>query len=138
MVHKVCTTNDVIFLRYAYARVSTPKQYRDGNSLEYQIEKLQATGYDGLVIEQFIGSTVKRSCLDELVFKLKFGDTLIVTKMDRLLRNMADGTTLIRDLLNRGVAVRIFNMGLIDNTPTGKLIIHILPAFSEYDRDMII
>ena len=42
------------------------------------------------------------------------------------------------DLLNRGVAVHILNMGLIDNTPTGKLIVHIMLAFAEYERDLII
>ena len=45
---------------------------------------------------------------------------------------------LINDLLNRGVAVHILNMGLIDNTPTGKLITNILLAFAEYERDIIV
>ena len=40
--------------------------------------------------------------------------------------------------MDRGVAVHILNMGLIDNTPTGKLITNILLAFAEYERDMIV
>ena len=74
----------------------------------------------------------------DLIQRLQQGDILIVTKLDRFARTTAEGSKLISDLLNRGVAVHILNMGLIDNTPTGKLITHILLAFAEYERDMII
>ncbi len=63
---------------------------------------------------------------------------IIVTKLDRLARTTAEGSKLISDLLNRGVSVYILNMGLIDNTPTGKLITHILLAFAEYERNLIL
>ena len=69
---------------------------------------------------------------------LKAEDTIIVTKLDRLARTTAEGSKLISDLLDRGVSVHILNMGLLDNTPTGKLITHILLAFAEFERDMII
>ena len=125
-------------MKFAYARVSTRKQSRDGNGLEEQIEKLKHAGYDELIVEQFSGSTTKRPALDSLIQRLKSGDTLIVTKLDRFARSTVDGSSLISDLLNRGVAVHILNMGLIDNTPTGKLITNILLAFAEYERDMIV
>ena len=125
-------------MKFAYARVSTRKQFRDGNGLEEQIAKLKNVGFDELVVEEFTGATTKRPCLDDLIQRLQSGDTLIVTKLDRFARSTADGSTLINDLLNRGVAVHILNMGLIDNTPTGKLIVHIMLAFAEYERDMII
>ena len=125
-------------MKFAYARVSTRKQSRDGNGLEEQIEKLKHAGYDELIVEQFSGSTTKRPALDSLIQRLKSGDTLIVTKLDRFARSTAQGSALINDLLNRGVAVHILNMGLIDNTPTGKLITNILLAFAEYERDMIV
>ena len=125
-------------MKFAYARVSTRKQSRDGNGLNKQIAKLKAAGYDELVVEEFTGSTTKRPYLDALIQRLQQGDTLIVTKLDRFARSTAEGSKLISDLLQRGVAVHILNMGLIDNTPTGKLITHILLAFAEYERDMII
>ena len=125
------------FMKYAYARVSTRKQSL-GNGLDEQIEKLKAVGFDELVTEEFSGSTTKRPMLDSLIANLKSGDTLIVTKLDRLARSSAEGSKLINDLLNRGVAVHILNMGLIDNTPTGKLITNIMLAFAEYERDLII
>lgn len=125
-------------MKYAYARVSTRKQSRDGNGLDEQIAKLKTVGYDELIVEEFTGSTTKRPCLDALIQRLRQDDTLIVTKLDRFARTTAEGSVLIADLLKRGVSVHILNMGLIDNTPTGKLITHILLAFAEYERDMII
>ena len=119
-------------MKYAYARVSTRKQSRAGNGLDEQIAKLQVAGFDELVVEEFTGSTTKRPCFEDLISRLQSGDTLIVTKLDRIARSTAEGSTLINDLLNRGVAVHILNMGLIDNTPTGKLIV------AEYERDMIV
>ena len=125
-------------MKFAYARVSTRKQSRDGNGLDDQISQLKLAGYDELIVEQFSGSTTKRPALDSLIQRLTSGDTLIVTKLDRFARSTADGSALIKDFMNRGVAVHILNMGLIDNTPTGKLITNILLAFAEYERDMIV
>ena len=125
-------------MKFAYARVSTRKQSHDGNGLDDQISQLKIAGYDELIVEEFTGSTTKRPKLDALIQRLQTGDTIIVTKLDRLARSTAEGSKLISDLLNRDVAVHILNMGLIDNTPTGKLITHILLAFAEYERDLII
>ena len=127
-------------MKHAYARVSTRKQFRDGNGLEEQIAKLKTEGYDELVVEEFSGSNTKRPRLDALIQRLQHGDTLIVTKLDRLARSTAEGSKLINDLLRRGIAVHILDMGLVllNNTPTGKLITHILLAFAEYERDLII
>lgn len=125
-------------MKFAYARVSTRKQSRDGNGLEEQIIQLKIAGYDELIVEEFTGSTTKRPKLDALIQRLQTGDTLIVTKLDRFARSAAEGLSLINDLLARGVNVFILNMGLIDNTPIGKLITTILLAIAEFERDMII
>lgn len=125
-------------MKYAYARVSTRKQSRDGNGLDDQIAKLKSAGYDELIVEEFSGYTNKRPLFDLLIQCLQKGDTIIVTKLDRFARSTAIGSTLINELLQRGVAVHILNMGLIDNTPTGRLITNILLAFAEYERDMIV
>ena len=125
-------------LKFAYARVSTRKQFRDGNGLEEQIAKLENVGFDELVVEEFSGATTKRPHLDALIQRLQTGDTLIVTKLDRFARSAAEGLSLINSLLARGVHVFILNMGLIDNTPIGKLITTILLAIAEFERDMIV
>ena len=43
----------------------------------------------------------------------------------------------MKELLDRGVSVHVLNMGLIDNTPTGRLILHIMLSFAEFEREMI-
>ena len=125
-------------MKFAYARVSTRKQFRDGNGLEEQIAKLENVGFDELVVEEFSGVTTKRPQLDALIQRLQTGDTLIVTKLDRFARSAAEGLSLINTLLARGIQVFILNMGLIDNTPIGKLITTILLAIAEFERDMIV
>lgn len=57
-------------MRFAYARVSTRKQVRDGNGLEEQIAKLQAEGYDELIVEEFTGSSTSRPAFDALIQRL--------------------------------------------------------------------
>ena len=69
---------------------------------------------------------------------LKDGDTMVVTKLDRIARSVSQGSDLIQMLLNKGISVRILNMGLMDNTPTGRLIRNVMLAFAEFERDMIV
>ena len=73
----------------------------------------------------------------KLMGELKSGDTLKVTKLDRFARTAADGANKIKELMARGVTVHILNMGLIENTPTGRLMMQILLAFAEFERDNI-
>ena len=62
----------------------------------------------------------------------------MINKLDRLARSASKGIDLINSLLNKGIKVHVLNMGLMDDTPTGKLIRTILLAFAEFERDMII
>ena len=123
---------------YGYARVSTKGQATNGNSLEEQENALKEQGCKEIVIEQYTGTKTDRPKFSELLEKLQAGDTLKVTKLDRFARNTEDGGQVIKSLLAKGVSVHILNMGLIDDTPTGKLIYHVLLAFAEFERDMIV
>lgn len=76
--------------------------------------------------------------LDRLIPSLQAGDTLVITKLDRIARTAAQGSTLIDGLLQQNISIHVLNMGLMDNSPTGKLIRHILFAFAEFERDMIV
>ena len=69
---------------------------------------------------------------------LQAGDKLVVTKLDRIARSASQGIELVQTLLDKGITVHVLNMGLLDNTPTGKLIRNIMLAFAEFERDMII
>lgn len=123
---------------YGYARVSTIGQARDGNSLEDQREKLTEAGASEVYVDSFTGTKLDRPEFDKLKAVLKDGDTLVVTKLDRIARNAAGGIALVDSLIERGVKVHILNMGMLDNTPTGKLIRNIMFSFAEFERDMIV
>lgn len=62
----------------------------------------------------------------------------MITKLDRLARSASQGIFFIEDLLTHGISVHVLNMGLMDSTPTGRLLRSILLAFSEFERDMIV
>ena len=62
----------------------------------------------------------------------------MVSKLDRIARNLKHGLELIDGLNDRGIKVHVLNMGIIDNSPTGRLIRNIMLAFSEWERDMIV
>ena len=121
-----------------YGRVSTKGQQRDGNSLEDQRSKLEDAGCDEIVLEAYTGTKMDRPKFTKLLAELEPGDTLVVTKLDRFARTASEGSALVKELLERGVAVHILNMGLIENTPTGRLILNVLLSFAEFERDMIV
>ena len=126
------------FLVFGYARVSTYSQARDGNSLDAQIQALKQAGAVKIFSDVFSGSKNARPQLDKLLKVIQSGDKLIITKLDRIARSVIHGIQLIECLNNKGVTIDVLNMGIIDNSPTGKLISNIMLAFSEFERDMII
>ena len=125
-------------MKYGYGRVSTYGQRRDGNSLEAQEKLLKQEGCTEIVLEDYTGTKSNRPKLTKLLNTLQPGDTLVVAKLDRLSRSVKDGINIIDGLLEKDVKVHILNMGLMDSTPTGKLIRNIFLAFAEFERDMIV
>ena len=123
---------------YGYATVSTTGQSTNGNSLEDQTKALEAYGCQEIITETFTGKSMERPRFSALFQKLKSGDTLVVTKLDRFARSAIDGVSAVRALFNRGVRVHILNMGLGENTLTGNLILTVMLAFAEYERGMIV
>ena len=123
---------------YGYCRVSTQMQARDGNSLEAQKKLLIENGAEKIYSDAFTGTKAHRPELDKLLAVLKAGDKLVITKLDRIARSASQGIELVQTLLDKGITVHVLNMGLLDNTPTGKLIRNIMLAFAEFERDMII
>jgi DNA invertase Pin-like site-specific DNA recombinase len=124
--------------RYGYARVSSKGQELKGNSLEDQENKLWEAGCDVVEKEAFTGTTMDRPKFTELLEKLEQGDTLVVCKLDRFARSAGEGSKLVKDLIIQGINVHILNMGLIEDTPTGRLIMNVLLSFAEFERDMIV
>lgn len=122
---------------YGYARVSTNKQ-----ELDIQIKALKEKGATKIYKEKISGAKVDRKELNLLLEVIKAGDTLIVTKADRIARSLSQLESFVVELTNRGVAVHIINMGLftvesMDN-PITKMLFQMLGSFAEFERSMIL
>ena len=123
---------------YGYARVSTNGQAKYGNSLEHQEQQLRENGAIEIFKDSFTGTKNDRPELNKLLKIIKSGDTLIITKLDRIARSMLQGSELVNDLINKGIRVHVLNIGIMDNTPASNLIRNIFLAFAQFERDMIV
>ncbi|MDY3828577.1 MAG: recombinase family protein [Clostridium sp.] len=123
---------------YGYTRISSKSQIQN-NSLEQQEKEIKSKYNDVIIIrEQYSGTTVNRPKLQELISKLKANDILVVTKLDRLARNVEEGIHLIKELFNKKISVHVLNVGLLENTSMGQFFITTLLAVAEMERNMII
>lgn len=123
---------------YGYARVSTKGQDRYGNGKEVQEKQLREAGCEEVFYDSFTGTKMHRPALDQLMNVLNEGDTVVVAKLDRIARNTRDGISIIDSIVDKGCALHILNMGMFDNSPTGKLMRTVMLAFAEFERDMIV
>ena len=120
---------------YGYARVST-----QGQNLEEQTEQLLNAGVEleNLYSEKQTGKTTDRPAFKEVLENLKMNDQLIITKLDRFARNTKEALEIIEPLLEKGVSIRVLNLGTIENTPMGRMIVRTLLSVAEMERDMIL
>ena len=124
-------------MKYGYCRVSTRGQL-DGNSIEEQTEKIKEYYSDAEIVVESYSGAKNRVIFNELLEKLSKGDVLVVTKLDRFCRTTKEGLQYVDKLSDKGVKVHILNMGLIEDTAMGRLIVTNLLAFAEFERAMII
>ncbi|WP_179877661.1 recombinase family protein [Bacillus pseudomycoides] len=122
-----------ILVKYGYARVSTLNQ-----DLESQIQMLEKEGCENIYSEKFTGTKFDRPKFQELLSVLENGDTLVVTKLDRFARSAENAIQTIKMLFEKGIKVHVINMGVVEDTPTGRLMFNIMSAFAEFERDMIV
>ena len=119
-----------------YARTSTLDQKA---GLEAQHRDLNAVGCERIFTEQVSSvDAVRREQLQEALSFVRQGDTLIVTKLDRLARSVAHLMEILGQLEAKGVALRILSMGIDTNTPTGKLMLTILGGVAQFEREVML
>ncbi|EGO8969082.1 recombinase family protein, partial [Enterococcus faecalis] len=121
-------------------RVSTKNQFNHETYLN-QFEKLKNEGIseENIYFDNYSGKSAKdRENLNKLLELVVDGDTVVTTKLDRLARNASDALEIAEQLNKKGVKLHILNMGLIDNSPIGKLMFTVFSAFSEFERDLIV
>lgn len=121
-----------------YARVSTNAQARDGNSLEAQEKVLRESGAIIVYHDSYTGTKMDRPELVRMMDELMDGDTVVVTKIDRLARSLSQGIELIERMMDKGVRVNVLNIGLLDNSSVGVLMRNMMLAFAQFERDMIV
>jgi DNA invertase Pin-like site-specific DNA recombinase len=119
-----------------YARTSTVDQKA---GLETQIEELKTAGCERMFEEQV--SSVDVTARDQLAAALDFareGDTLVVTRLDRLARSVAHLMQILDSLKGKGANLRILGLGIDTGNSTGKLILTVLGGIAEFERDIML
>lgn len=117
-----------------YARVSSV-----GQSLEVQRERLLAAGVEPAHIyeEKRSGVDAKRPALQECLRFVRAGDTLYVTKIDRIARSASDFHAILRQLHDKGVGFKALDDADADTTTrSGKLLLGILALIAEFENDI--
>lgn len=125
-------------MNYGYARTSTTDQVA---GLDDQVAALEKAGCKRVYKEHVSGASTAREQFDRLMERLEAGDTLMVTKMDRLARNVRQLLGIVEELEGQGVALRIldFNGDTVDTkTSTGKLMLTMFGAFAEFERSVML
>jgi DNA invertase Pin-like site-specific DNA recombinase len=121
-------------LKIGYARTSTFDQKA---GLEAQLEELKEAGCEKLFSEQ-VSSVSRRERLETALDFIREGDTLVVTKLDRLARSVRHLLDIVETLKAKGADLRIINLDLDTGTATGKLLFTMIGAIAEFEREMML
>ena len=116
-----------------YARVSTRDQHPQA-----QTDALTAAGCEKVFVDHASGTLARRTALDEALAYLRGGDTLVITKLDRLGRSVRNLKQVADDLQIRGVGLRALSQGIDTTTSGGRLFFHMLAAIAEFEHDLIV
>ena len=119
-----------------YARSSTLDQKA---SIDAQVRDLQTAGCDKIHQEQVSSvDVVRRIQLVEALEHIRKGDTLVVTKLDRLARSVRHLFEITETLKEKGAALRILDLGIDTGKPTGKLVLTVLGGIAEFEREIML
>jgi DNA invertase Pin-like site-specific DNA recombinase len=117
-----------------YARSSTVDQVA---GLEAQERDLRDEGAEELFSEQ-ISSVAQRAMLEQALQFIRKGDTLLVTKLDRLARSVRDLLEIFERVNSKGARLKILSMNLDTETATGRLMLQVLGAVAEFERGLML
>lgn len=114
--------------KVGYARVSSV-----GQSLDVQIDRLNSIGAETIFQEKHTGTTDQRPQFQEMMRYIRKGDTLYVTKLDRLGRSTLHLTQIFDKLQKKGVDIVVLDQNIDTTTPIGKLMFNVLSSIAEFE-----
>lgn len=121
-------------MKVGYARTSTAEQVA---GFEAQQRDLEAAGCEQIYAEQ-VSSVGKREQLEEALRFVRRGDTLVVTKLDRLARSVADLVSITAALERKGVSLTVLEPALDTSSPAGKLMLNLLGSIAQFERELML
>ena len=117
-----------------YARTSTTEQVA---GLEAQVRDLETNGCEKIFQEQ-VSSVAQRVALEGALSFIREGDTLVVTKLDRLARSVRDLLEIVDRVTRKGARLRILAMNLDTTNATGRMMLQVLGAVGEFERALML
>ncbi|MEH8198238.1 recombinase family protein [Aeromonas allosaccharophila] len=115
-----------------YARVSSV-----GQSLDVQLDKLAQAGAEKIYQEKMSGKTAKdRQQLQAMLDYAREGDTVMITKLDRLGRSLADLLDIVNKLEAKGVTMKVLDQSIDTGSAQGRLMLSMLGAFAEFELEI--
>lgn len=131
-VLRLFNTFDMTTQRMGYGRISTSDQ-----NVESQRDALLCAGVDQIFLDTFTGTKANRPELNRLHSQLRAGDTLVITRLDRLGRSAKDLLNLVSELQDQGVNLEVLEQNINTSTPEGKLFFTLVASFAEFEREIM-
>ena len=123
----------MISSKIGYCRVSTTEQ-----NMTAQMELLHKAGCQEIFKEKLSGSNVHRPELRKLLDYIRKGDTVTVTKLDRLARSTKDLLGIAEEIKKKGADFEVLNINLDTKSPTGQLMLTLLAAIAEFEKGIML
>jgi len=122
-------------MEIGYARTSTLEQKA---GLDAQVRDLKAAGVKKIFSEQLSSVDAERPQLEAALDFAREGDVLVITKIDRVARNVAHLCEIEAKLHAKGASLKVLNPGLDTSTPIGRLVFNMVGAIAQFEREIML